>query len=181
MEPLLNRLAVPRHALVLSLILSALLLAGAHAFERLGGLAPCLLCLDQREVHWTALAVTGLLLGLAAAGAGRLVAAGLGALTLIYLFSFGLASYHAGVEWGFWPGPAGCAAAPPGQAPATTDLIASLDAPGPAGPSCVEAPWRLFGISMAGYNALVSLLLAGLTGYACALFARRMDGERQSA
>jgi len=166
-------LTVPKRASVLSLVASAMLLAGAHAFERFGGLAPCLLCLDQREVHWTAATVALGLLVLAQMGARRAVAAGLGGLALIYLFSAGLAGYHAGVEWGFWPGPAGCAA---GDAPAafTPDqLIAGLSAPG-SGPACSEAAWRLFGISMAGYNALISLVLAGLTAGACAVFARGM-------
>ena len=174
MEAFLTPFAVPRRALIVCLAVSAALLAGAHAFERLGGMAPCLLCLDQREAHWAALGVGAVLLGLAQAGAGRLVAAGLGALVLVYLFSAGLAGYHAGVEWGFWPGPAACAAAD-GDAVTTAGILASIEATEAVGPSCSEAAWRMLGVSMAGYNALASLALAGVAGAACAVFARRMD------
>lgn len=177
MEAFLTSFAVPRRALILCLAVSAGLIAGAHAFERIGGMAPCLLCLDQREAHWTALGVGAVLLGLAQLGAARLVAAGLGALALVYLFSAGLAGFHAGVEWGFWPGPEGCA--PPTRADVDGlgmgDILGSLDEPGPEGPTCSHAAWRMFGVSMAGYNALVSAGLAGVTILACAVFARRLD------
>ena len=57
MEAFLTSFAMPRRTLVLCLLVSASRIVGAHAFERLGGMAPCLLCLDQREAHWTALGV----------------------------------------------------------------------------------------------------------------------------
>ena len=180
MEAFLTSLTLPRRVLAVCAAASAVLLAGAHAFERLGGLAPCLLCLDQREAHWAALAVSAAMLGFALAGARHVVAAGLAALALVYLFSTGLAGYHAGVEWGFWPGPAACAA---GQADMTgitpDDLFGSMDEGG--SPSCGEAAWRLLGVSMAGWNALASLALAGLAGGACVLFARRMDARTAAA
>ena len=177
MEAFLTSFAVPRRALILCLAVSAALIAGAHAFERIGGMAPCLLCLDQREAHWTALGVGAVLFALAQAGAARVVAAGLGALTLVYLFSAGLAAFHAGVEWGFWPGPDGCAAPTPADMTSlgTDDILGSLDRPGPEGPACSEAAWRMLGISMAGYNAVISLGLAVACGLACAVFARAMD------
>ena len=177
MEALLTRFAVPRRAVLACLLVSAGLIAGAHAFERVGGMAPCLLCLDQREAHWAALGVGAALLGLAQVGAARLVAAGLGALAVVYLFSAGLAGFHAGVEWGWWPGPDGCAPATEASLAGlgTDDILGSLDRAGPAGPSCSEAAWRMLGVSMAGYNALISAGLAVLAGAACALFARRMD------
>ena len=179
MEAFLTSFVVPRRALILCLTVSAGLIAGAHAFERIGGMAPCLLCLDQREAHWTALGVGAVLLVLAQLGAARLVAAGLGALAMVYLFSAGLAGFHAGVEWGFWPGPDGCA--PPTRADMaglnTDDILGSLDRPGPEGPSCSEAAWRMLGVSMAGYNALISAGLAGAAILACAVFARRLDRQ----
>ena len=173
MEAFLTSLTLPRRVLALCAAASAALLAGAHAFERLGGLPPCLLCLDQREAHWAALAVAAVMLGFAVAGARRVVAAGLAALALVYLFSTGLAGYHAGVEWGFWPGPP-CAAGTADMSALTPgDLLASLEEGG--SPACDEAAWRMLGVSMAGWNALASLALAALAGGACVLFARRMD------
>ena len=180
METLLANLTLPRRVLAICAVASAALLGGAHAFERIGGLAPCLLCLDQREAHWAALGLGAVMLGFAMAGARRVVAAGLAALALVYLFSAGLAGYHAGVEWGFWPGPAACAAGPADMTGLTADdLFGSLTEGG--SPSCNEAAWRLMGVSMAGWNALLSLALAGLAGGACVLFARRMDGRAVAA
>ena len=180
MEAFLTSLTLPRRVLTLCALASAGLLAGAHAFERIGGMAPCLLCLDQREAHWAALAVAAAMLGFALAGARRVVAAGLAALALVYLFSTGLAAYHAGAEWGFWPGPAACAAGAVDMTGVTADdLFGSLDEGG--SPTCTEAAWRLMGVSMAGWNALASLALAGLAAGACVLFARRMDAGLRAA
>ncbi len=139
-------------ALALSFAASALLLIGAHAFEAAGHI-PCELCLDQRQPHWTAivLAAAGLATSLLAQ-APRAAAAALGAVAFTYAISAGLAFYHTGVEWGFWPGPASCAASAVGG---DVDLTSAL-AEGPSGPSCTEASWRLFGVSMAGYNMLAS-------------------------
>jgi len=154
MQALLAKYTLVERALIIGATCSALLLAGAHIFERLG-YYPCELCLDQREAHWTALgvAIAGLI---AAFGAkARLAAAAtVGALALVYALSAGLAFFHTGVEFGFWQGPASCSA---------TDAVIK-DAGGlgaalgekPSGPS---PAWRLFGISMAGYNLLVSAIL----------------------
>src|SRR3954470_5496264 len=88
-----------------ALLSSALMLAIAHAFETFGGLAPCILCLQQRDVYWTAMGVAavGLALGFTPAGRRfeRLFAAGLG---VIFLVGMGIAIRHAGAEWGWWPG-----------------------------------------------------------------------------
>jgi len=155
---------------------SAMLLIGAHLFERIGGLAPCPLCLDQREAHWTGLALAAV--GLVAALAlkwRRAAIATAGACALVYLVSSGLALYHAGVENHYWPGPATCAGGGP------VDLgaggLADILNQKPAAPSCSEAAWRFLGVSMAGYNLLVS---AGLFAFCliAAIFAAR--DERRS-
>lgn len=157
--PLPSRPLVDR-ALAIAALTSAALLAGAHAFERFGGLAPCALCLDQREAHWTGLAAA--LVGLAfslALNWRRAAAAVVGACALIYLVSAGLAFYHTGVEHKFWPGPATCS----GGA-VTIDggsLVDVLEKGAPA-VSCSDAPWTLFGVSMAGYNLLISAGLLAL-------------------
>jgi disulfide bond formation protein DsbB len=157
----------PQRAIAVCAAVSAALLAGAHLFERVGGLDPCLLCLDQREIHWTALAIAaGSYLVWRFVGDGRVLCAGLGALAFVYLFSMGIAGYHAGVEWDFWAGPAACASSRPLLDIDPGALLQSMNAPGPAGPSCEEAPWRFLGLSMAGYNALISLALAALSAAA---------------
>jgi disulfide bond formation protein DsbB len=148
-------------ALLLAALTSAALLIGAHLFEKVGGLAPCALCLDQREAHWTALALS--LAGVVIAVGlrwRRAAAATVGACALVYLVSAGLAFYHAGVENHFWPGPATCAGG--GHVDLGGGSLADALTEGPDAPSCSEAAWRLLGVSMAGYNLLAS---AGLFAF----------------
>ncbi len=148
-------------ALIAAAAASALLLAGAHLFESFG-YAPCTLCLDQREAHWTALAiaVAGLVAQLGFK-ARTVAGAAVGATALVYAVSAGLAFFHAGVEFGYWPGPASCAAVGPGVAD-PTDLENALNAK-THGPSCEDAAWRFLGVSMAGYNLIFSAGLFALT------------------
>lgn len=143
---------------LLAAIASALMLAVAHGFQNFGHLAPCELCLKQREVYWVALAVglVGFALG---RGLKRPLLINLSSLLLglIFLFGAGLAGYHAGVEWKWWPGPQACT----GQGRATVAAVtALLNGARITGPSCDVAAWRMLGISMAGWNAVVSLGLA---------------------
>lgn len=162
MQELIARLSIAERALVASFMLSATLLGGAHAFETFGGLVPCILCLDQREAHWTAL-------GVAAAGliAGILfksrigATAAVGAAALVYAVSAGLAFYHTGVEYDFWPGPAICS----GGAAELNDLSAIVGALSEKvdAPSCEDVQWRFLGVSMAGYNLLASAGMFALT------------------
>ena len=155
---------------VLALAASAAMLAAAHAFERIGGYAPCLLCLRQREVYWVAgsLALGTLILLRTPRGRGLRPWLGL-ALGGVFLFGAGLAAYHAGAEWKWWPGPGACAG--------VSGSVSSLDMSGILDgsltvrpPACDEAAWRLLGLSMAGWNVLVSLGLA-----AAGLLAWRLD------
>ena len=146
----------------LALTASAAMLATAHAFERLGGYAPCLLCLKQREVYWVAGGIALAGLALLRTRAGQALRPWLAlVLAAAFLFGAGLAAYHAGVEWKWWPGPGACAGA--GGSVADLDMSGLLDGTlRVRPPACDEAAWRLLGLSMAGWNALVSLGLAGL-------------------
>lgn len=164
-------------ALIIAALSSASLLIGAHLFESFGGLAPCALCLDQREAHWTGLTLS--VAGVIAAAVlkwRRAAIATAGACALVYLFSAGLAFYHTGVENHFWPGPATCSGGGP------VDLgegsLADILKEKPHGPSCSQAAWRFLGVSMAGYNLLVSAGLFAVCLVAAALAAR--DARRQS-
>jgi disulfide bond formation protein DsbB len=156
-----------------ALFASALMLAIAHAFERFGGLAPCLLCLKQREVYWTAMAVAAA--GIAAGYlfkrpvVTRLFCA---ALALIFLYGVGLATWHAGAEWKWWPGPEACAIDPKGTF-TTSGINDLLDGAKQATPSCEVALWRFLGLSMAGWNVLISLKLAVLSVLAALGFGDR--------
>ncbi|QDY69006.1 disulfide bond formation protein B [Qingshengfaniella alkalisoli] len=130
---------------------SAALLLGALAFQFIGGLAPCPMCLWQRWPHLVAVLIG--LLALRFTGA-LLPAAG----ALAALVTAAIGAYHAGVEQGWWPGPSSCT----GDAGALTGLggadLLSTDAPTNL-VMCDEIVWSLAGISMAGWNAIVSALL----------------------
>jgi disulfide bond formation protein DsbB len=142
-----------------ALLSSVLMLAIAHAFETFGGLAPCILCLQQRTVYWVAIGVSavGLVLN-ALPPKTRFDRLFFVALTLVFLVGMGIAIRHAGAEWKFWPGPAACAA---NRVTVTAaDLNAALSGARLKMPSCEEAAWRFLGVSMAGWNALISLKLA---------------------
>lgn len=142
---------------------SAALLAGAHAFQRFGGLAPCPLCYDQRHWHWGVLGFA--VLSFAAIqwkpAFARWAAIGLG---LILLGSAAQAAFHVAVEqaWVIYR----C------EADIDLDNLAfNVNAPVEV-PQCDKVVWSLFGISMAGYNAMISFALA-LASFAVALAPER--------
>lgn len=179
MVSLASRFSLTEQALAASFGASALLLAGAHLFERVGGLVPCILCLDQREAHWTALGVAFAGLMVARLLNSRLgAAAAVGAAALVYAVSAGLAFYHTGVEYKFWPGPAICA-------PSTGDVdigsITSALTQKSDAPSCEDVQWRFLGVSMAGYNLLVSAGLFAFTLAAAIAETRRARRTRGAA
>ena len=152
------------HWPLLAFAACAVMLGTAHAFETFGKLAPCLLCLKQREVYWvtgTAALITVVLSRTAWAGRVRrplILLLGVG-----FLYGAGLAAYHAGAEWKWWPGPAACAA---GGSASAGDLVAMLKGAKIAAPACDKAVWVFLGLSMAGWNAVISLGLSVASGFA---------------
>lgn len=144
--------------------LSTLLLLAVLGFQYLGHLAPCELCVWQRWPHLGA-AILGLLGGWAISRRARRhpLAASLAFVTaLLVAISGVIAVYHAGVEWHWWPGPSRCTG-PAFHATGALDLNAPVV-------MCDRAAWRLFGLSLAGYNAIISL---GAATIALVLLARR--------
>ena len=148
-------------------LLSAALLLGALAFQYLDRLPPCEMCLWQRWPH-----LASVILGLGGGGAiwfgllGRQLAGPLGFLAALCVAISGLIGvYHAGVEWHWWVGPSQCTGSAFQLSGGTLDLNAPVV-------MCDHAAWRLFGISMAGYNAIISLGGAAL-GLVLLMRARR--------
>jgi disulfide bond formation protein DsbB len=147
----------PRDTALLVLFASAALLGGALAFQHLGGYAPCVLCYWQRYAHAAAIVFAFAALLLPRARPFLLAAAGLAELA-----GAGMALFHVGVEQHWWAGTSACGSAV-GGAGSIEELRARLLAQPVV--RCDEVAWSLFGVSMAGYNALASLAL-GLLAFA---------------
>lgn len=148
MTPTFIPLISQRLGLIIAGGISTTLLGSALLFQYVGGLAPCNLCIWQRWPHLAVIVVAFI-------GLRGIMPRSMLWLTLIAgVTSVGLGGYHAGIEYGFWAGPDGCTAnlALDGDIKTLTQqlLVTPLV-------RCDEVPWSLFGLSMAGWNALISL------------------------
>ncbi len=130
---------------------SVFLLAGAFVFQAMG-YAPCPMCLWQRYPHAAAIALGALAFFLPS----RIFPA-LGAAAA--LTTAGIGVYHTGVERGWWEGPSTCTSQPIGNLSAEELLDQIMTAPLVR---CDEVAWDMLGLSMASWNAAISILLAGL-------------------
>jgi len=151
-----NLLAIHR-GIALALALASLAtIATALYFEYVLGLRPCLLCLYQRWPYYAAIPIAlGITLFATTPGPAR---AGLGLLGLIFLAGTGLALYHVGVEMGYFLGPTGCGGAAAARAGDMDDFMRQLETVRVI--DCSEPAWIFLGITMAGWNALISFALA---------------------
>lgn len=145
-------------------------LGGALLFEHVGGLAPCVMCLWQRWPWWIAGAVTLPILLLPPVRR-RLGPALPWFFALLFAGSFALAAYHVAVEQHWVAGPATCSA-PISGARTLADFQNMIVARPVV--RCDEVPWALFGISLAGFNAIFSAALA-LLALRTATRARHME------
>jgi len=132
---------------------SLALLVGAFAFQYIGGLAPCTLCLWQRWPHAAAV-----LIGLAALALPGRTLPLLGALAA--LTAAAIAGFHAGVEQGWWEGLASCA----GGSIAGISMDDLLNPAADVAPPirCDQIAWSFAGLSMAAWNMVISLGLAAV-------------------
>jgi disulfide bond formation protein DsbB len=145
--------------------IAAATIGGAWIFEALG-YAPCELCLAQRWPYYVAVPLAGVTLVLAGRRKGwadTFASAGFAVVALVFVASALFGAYHAGVEWGFWPGPKACA----GHLVRAESAEAFLDQLNSEKVVRCDAPaLRILGLSLAGWNAILSLGLAGLAGRA---------------
>lgn len=141
-------------ARTLALLLPLALMAGALGSQYVGHLVPCEMCMWQRYPHYAAIlaAALAILLRRTALSRPLTILAG-----LLILASGMIGAFHAGVEYKWWPGPQHCTGL---VHAAGTDFMKQLL----AAPliRCDEPQWTLFGISLAGFNFLISTL-GGLT------------------
>ncbi|MEW6641553.1 MAG: disulfide bond formation protein B [Pseudomonadota bacterium] len=141
-------------------LIAAATIGGAWFFQLVLGIQPCPLCLEQRYAYYLAIPLALIVALAAKGGAGRpLLAGGLAILALAVLANAVLGGYHAGVEWGFWPGPTDCSG-PVADLGSAGSLLERLDTVKVV--RCDEVQWRFLGLSLAGYNVLISALMAAL-------------------
>lgn len=162
----------------MALLASAAVLAAAFGiFETLMNLAPCQMCWWQRYVYFVSggIALVAIILNWRGAGP-RLMTAFSVLLGLTFLVGTFLGGWHALFEWDLAPGPDTCAAV--GVSEITGNLSDLLGKP-LAIPSCKDAMWRLpdapWGLSMAGWNFIISLILTVLSFYSASQPPMRAD------
>jgi disulfide bond formation protein DsbB len=149
----------------LAFILGLVTILGALASQFIGGLQPCELCLEQRLPYYWGLPLLALILVLW--NRLPLTVWYVAMAIVVALFAWGayLGGFHSGVEWGFWPGPTACTGV-------GNDL--SMDMLNDLQPviGCDVVQFRFLGLSLAGYNALISAAIVGLLGSAILFQAR---------
>lgn len=137
-------------------------MGGFFFFEYVLGYPPCPLCLDQRMAFYVSVPLAALLwLGATHGAARKVLLLGFLVIAALMLWNTGLSAYHAGVEWKFWAGPTDCSG-PLNSLGSVGGLMQKLQSIRVV--RCDEAAWRVFGISLAGYDVLVSLFLAAVAG-----------------
>jgi len=158
-------------AALLVLIIASATIAGAWFFQLVLGVQPCPMCLEQRYAYYAIIPLSLLVALGAARGAPKsLLLAGLVVIALAALANSAFGVYHAGVEWKFWQGPTECAG-PIGNLGSAGNLWQRLDTVKVV--RCDEVQWSFLGLSLAGYNALISALMAAIAAWGAARAGRR--------
>lgn len=129
------------------------LLGGAFAFQYIGGLAPCALCITQRWPHAAAVVIGVIILLLARGTFARLLIPA-GAIAAAVSGAYGF--YHTGVERGWFAGPDTCTGGSVAGV-STDDLLEQIMAAPLV--KCDEVAWQMLGLSMASWNAVASFAL----------------------
>ena len=142
----------PQRAALIILAVATATIAGAWIFELIG-YAPCELCLLQRWAYYTAIPLA-LVLAVVGPRHPGILRFGLVVLGLLWLGSMVFGIYHSGVEWKWWPGPSTCTG--------TGGLSTGLPDLSKPVVMCDEPALRIFGLSLAGWNAVISLGLASV-------------------
>ena len=140
---------------------------GAWGFQLIGGYIPCKLCLTERIPYYVGLPLAFVALAAALANSPAWIARlALALVAIVFLYGAGLGTYHAGAEWAWWAGPSDCGAGAASSTATSGDLLNQLKNIHIV--SCTNAGWRFppgWGLSFAGWNAVVSLLLAAIAAF----------------
>jgi disulfide bond formation protein DsbB len=163
-------------AAVVIAVVGAAAILGAWFFQYGMGLKPCPLCLEQRYAYYFAVPLAAMVaLGDQVGAKRKVLIAALAAIALAMLWNAGLGVYHSGIEWKLWAGPQECSGALDdlGSAGGLMDKLKSISVV-----RCDDAAWRFLGLSLAGYNALISLALAATAAWGAATEWRARAEER---
>lgn len=147
-------------------LLGLVTILAAWGSQVIGGLTPCELCLEQRLAYYWGLPVLALVLLLWNRLPLPVWYVAMALATAIFAWGTYMGAFHAGVEWGFWPGPTACTGL--GESLSFDQLDAMTPVIG-----CDVVQFRFLGISLAGYNALISLGIVALLVVAMIFQARR--------
>ena len=152
----------PRLDLTIALFVIGLAaILAAWGFEVIGGYLPCELCLQQRTPYYVGLPIALLAIVSDLIGLPKWIArAALALVAIAFIYNAGLGVYQSGAQWGYWQGPTACSGTGAGIPTSAKDLLSSLDTVRVV--SCTDVTWRLLGLSFAGWNAIVSALVAAL-------------------
>jgi disulfide bond formation protein DsbB len=147
----------PLSAAAIVALVGVLTMAAVYYVQYVMLLAPCPLCLEQRMAFYVSIPLAALLwLGAAYGASRKVLVLGFIVIAGFMLWNTGLASYHAGVEWKFWQGPTDCSG-PIDKIGSVNNMLNQLQRISLV--RCDEAAIRILGISLSGYDALVSLFL----------------------
>ena len=137
----------------LALLVATAVILTALGYQYIGGLEPCDLCFLERYAYYISIPVLFLSLVATSGGHPAWAAVGFALVSLAFLANAGLGAYHAGAEWGFWPGPTTCSGGL-AKLDSPADLLRGLTTVHVV--RCDQASWWFLGVSMAGWNALFS-------------------------
>ena len=155
-----ERLPLPSKLGLLAALGSGALLGGAYYFQYVVDLRPCEMCYWQRWPHMVTIAVG--LLALASFAWPRLALVFMLTAITALIVTAGIGVFHVGVEYRWWAGPQSCTGgAPPGLSPEQLKKYLF----GAKMVRCDETAWAMWGISMAGWNAILSGGLALLLSF----------------
>lgn len=133
-------------------------IAGAWFIQLVLGVLPCKLCLEQRIPYYVGIPAAALAFWQASLRPHGLITTGLLVATgAVFAVGALMGLYHAGIEWGFWPGPTDCTG-PLSTAPSMNDFIKQLETTKVV--RCDEVAMRIFGLSLAAWNMIVAAALS---------------------
>ena len=161
--------ALDKKATLLAFLIGLAAILGALGSQVFAGLVPCELCLEQRLAYYWGLPLLAAILLLWNRLPLPVWYIAMALATAIFAWGTNMGAFHAGVEWGFWPGPTAC-----------TGIGESMDFDALSNLTpvigCDVVQFRFLGISLAGYNALISVAIVVLLGISIAAQMRRKRG-----